>query len=171
MKPLTDGRTRLVPLTRADAAFYIELANHPDIRERVNNIIPYGPEQFDELLGMMAANPHVCVWLIEYAGAPCGVITFGPLLKSPQLFQGGYWLLPEVWGRGIATTALMLVTNYLFKACGAQRIQALVEPENKASCRVLEKAGFHHEGLLRRYYPSRYRGLLDVHMYARVLAS
>ena len=50
----------------------------------------------------------------------------------------------------------------------AERVQALVEPDNGASIRVLEKCGYEREGLLRKFYPSVDRGLIDVFMYASI---
>ena len=47
-------------------------------------------------------------------------------------------------------------------------MQAVVEPDNAASMRVLEKCGYVQEGLLRKYYLSKTRGLIDVYMYGCV---
>lgn len=162
---LHNDHLALVPLHAAYEKFYIDLANHPAIRERINNSIPYMRDHFDELL--KRDSPHHYVWIIEEHGTSKGAITFAPLKSHPQIFQGGYWLDPSVWGRGLASQALKLASDYLFRDGGAERIQAMVEPENVPSMRVLEKCGFRHEGLLHKYYPSKYRGLLDVHMYAR----
>jgi len=62
----------------------------------------------------------------------------------------GYWLGEPYWGRGIVTEALVAVTRYAIDACRLTRIYALPFASNKASCRVLEKAGYVLEGHLRR---------------------
>ena len=54
-------------------------------------------------------------------------------------------------GRGIATQAVKLAVEVAFEDLGLHRVQAAVVPENRASARVLEKAGFREEGLARRY--------------------
>ncbi|KGP91092.1 alanine acetyltransferase [Pontibacillus chungwhensis BH030062] len=59
----------------------------------------------------------------------------------------GYSLAHAYNGKGYATEAVKLVVAYAFTVLGLHRIEAGVMPRNQASCRVLEKAGFHKEGL------------------------
>jgi RimJ/RimL family protein N-acetyltransferase len=59
----------------------------------------------------------------------------------------GYWLRPEARGRGLATRAARLLAAWAF-GLGLQRVQALTAPENLASQRVLERAGFTNEGVV-----------------------
>lgn len=62
----------------------------------------------------------------------------------------GYWLGEEFWGRGIATDALIAVTQYAFSTYDLCRLHAHVFEWNRASARVLEKAGYALEGRLRK---------------------
>lgn len=62
----------------------------------------------------------------------------------------GYWLGQEFWGRGIATEALIAVTDYAFSNYDVCRLFAHVFDWNEPSARVLEKAGYVFEGRLRR---------------------
>ncbi len=62
----------------------------------------------------------------------------------------GYWLAEPFWGRGIATEALIAVTDYALATHALTRIYALPFASNAASCRVLEKAGYALEARLRR---------------------
>ncbi len=71
----------------------------------------------------------------------------------------GYALARRYWGRGLASEAARAATRFGFETAGLQRIMAVLLPENKASRRVLEKAGFVYEGNA-RYYD------LDVAYYA-----
>ena len=52
-------------------------------------------------------------------------------------------------GRGVATLALELIARFAFAELGAARVQLRTEPDNVASQRVAEKAGFTREGVLR----------------------
>jgi [ribosomal protein S5]-alanine N-acetyltransferase len=61
----------------------------------------------------------------------------------------GYWLGEAYWGRGIVTEALMLVTDYVFEHQNMLRLFALPFADNAASIRVLEKAGYVREAILR----------------------
>lgn len=61
----------------------------------------------------------------------------------------GYWLTPDVWGRGIATDALRRFTGFLFETFPVDRLYATVFGWNPASIRVLEKCGYQFEGRTR----------------------
>lgn len=61
----------------------------------------------------------------------------------------GYWIGQEYWGRGVMTEALALLTRALFSDARLLRLFALPLADNPASVRVLEKAGYVREGLLR----------------------
>lgn len=62
----------------------------------------------------------------------------------------GYWIGRAYWGKGIATRAVNLLTDYGFNRLGLIRIYAGVFESNMASRRVLEKAGFSLEGIAYR---------------------
>jgi [ribosomal protein S5]-alanine N-acetyltransferase len=62
----------------------------------------------------------------------------------------GYWLGQPFWGRGIATEALVAITEYAVATHGLTRVFAVPFASNTRSCRVLEKAGYVLEGRLRR---------------------
>lgn len=62
----------------------------------------------------------------------------------------GFWLGEEFWGRGIMTEALTAMTAHAFSRYGLGRIFACVFEWNKATMRVLEKAGYEREGVLRK---------------------
>ena len=53
----------------------------------------------------------------------------------------GYRLLPEYWGQGLATEASKAILRYGFEVLKLRRIVAIAMLENKASMRVMEKAG------------------------------
>lgn len=61
----------------------------------------------------------------------------------------GYALRREFWGRGLAQDMLALALTHAFDAIGLNRIEADIDPDNAASCRLAERLGFTREGLLR----------------------
>jgi RimJ/RimL family protein N-acetyltransferase len=63
----------------------------------------------------------------------------------------GYWLLAHARGKGLATSALLLVARWAFDALGVKRIGLNADPRNVASVRVAERVGFTREGLLRSW--------------------
>ncbi|MEM6751812.1 MAG: GNAT family N-acetyltransferase [Cyanobacteria bacterium P01_C01_bin.38] len=56
-----------------------------------------------------------------------------------------YGLAKEYWGKGIATKAAKVSVLYGFERANLDRIIALALPENEASKKVIEKAGFKYE--------------------------
>lgn len=82
----------------------------------------------------------------------------------------GYWLAERFWGRGIVSEAVSLFTAYAFERFDLVRIHADPFAGNRASCRVLEKAGFVAEGLMRANV-LKDGALLDQWMYARIRAT
>lgn len=62
----------------------------------------------------------------------------------------GYYVAESYWGRGIVTNAVIKVCEYVFENSDIIRIFAEPFAYNTASCRVLEKAGFSLEGVLRK---------------------
>ncbi|MGB2874140.1 MAG: GNAT family N-acetyltransferase [Gaiellaceae bacterium] len=63
----------------------------------------------------------------------------------------GYWVAKDARGRGVATRALRLVARWALEDLGLPRVQLVTDPDNLASQRVAEKAGFRREGVLRQY--------------------
>ena len=64
----------------------------------------------------------------------------------------GYALLPDERGKGYGSEAVQIMADYLFLTKNIVRIQAETHPENVASQRVLEKAGFRKEGIVRKSF-------------------
>ena len=75
------------------------------------------------------------------------------LINQPQgTMEISYFLVPSERGKGYATEATQLMVDYLFLSKNIGRIQATTNVNNKASQRVLEKAGFQTEGTIRKLH-------------------
>ncbi len=98
----------------------------------------------------MAVDSHTN-FAIEVKGKAVGGI--GVLLKEDIYKKNaeiGYWLGEEYWGKGIISSAINEIVAYTFKKFESNRIYAGVFEYNLASMRVLEKAGFHQEAVLKK---------------------
>ena len=62
----------------------------------------------------------------------------------------GFWLGETFWGRGVMTAAVSLFVPWAFERYSLTRIYAHVFEFNVASMRVLEKAGYTREGILKK---------------------
>jgi ribosomal-protein-alanine N-acetyltransferase len=78
----------------------------------------------------------------------------------------GYRLNDRFWGKGIATEAVKLITDYIFDNLGINRIQAFVMPENIKSQEVLKRNGFIKEGVIRQGHMWKGHGVVDLILYS-----
>ncbi|XP_049374377.1 uncharacterized protein LOC125839446 [Solanum verrucosum] len=100
-------------------------------------------------------------------GKPIGYICVSPHVGSDR-FKGeiGYVLSSKYWGKGIATKAVKMVAATIFVEWPhLVRLEGMVNIDNIRSQRVLEKAGFTREGVLRKYYIFK-RKLSDLVMFS-----
>lgn len=63
----------------------------------------------------------------------------------------GYALAKSAWGKGYAGEALPPLVDYAFREMQLNRLDAVIDPRNVASARVLERLGFVHEGTQREH--------------------
>jgi [ribosomal protein S5]-alanine N-acetyltransferase len=83
---------------------------------------------------------------------------------STHTAEIGYWLGEEYWGQGIISEALPAFTNWVWRNREVERLWAGVFDGNGASRRLLEKAGYRYEGLMRGHV--RKEGIVkDLHIY------
>jgi [ribosomal protein S5]-alanine N-acetyltransferase len=92
-------------------------------------------------------------WGITLKGQNKVIGSCGFLNIAPQHYRSeiGFELSKDFWGQGIASEALDLVIKYGFEQLKLHRIQALIEPLNFSSQKLVERKGFIKEGLLRNY--------------------
>ncbi|WP_042169417.1 GNAT family N-acetyltransferase [Paenibacillus gorillae] len=81
----------------------------------------------------------------------------------------GYFVDQQHNGKGYATAAVSLCVEKAFNELGLHRVQAGVMPRNTPSIRVLEKAGFRHEGLAQQYL--KINGAWEDHALFAILSS
>jgi RimJ/RimL family protein N-acetyltransferase len=90
------------------------------------------------------------VLLIARGDERIGFVSWFQVDFAPSYYWSiGIGLLPEARGKGYGTLAHRLLTRYLFAHTTAHRIEGVTEAENLAEQRVIEKAGFTREGVMR----------------------
>ncbi|MGK9050390.1 GNAT family protein [Neorhizobium sp. CSC1952] len=81
-----------------------------------------------------------------------GGLTIGYIRRgAAQSCMIGYWMGERHAGQGHMLAALQVAIPYIYGGLQLHRIEAACIPENWKSVRLLEKAGFEREGLLRKY--------------------
>jgi len=80
----------------------------------------------------------------------------------------GYWLASHARGRGVATRALRLITEWTLGTTDVIRLELYTDLENDASGRVAARAGFEREGIRRAWDLDRGGRPIDVIFYVLV---
>src|SRR5215213_1604602 len=127
---------------------------------------PYEIEHAESFINRITAQQSSIVLCIEYSNECVGVIGCFPqadvYCKTAEL---GYWLAEPFWGKGIMTEAVKRVCDYIFTNFDIVRIYAGVFEWNQPSMKVLEKAGFKHEGISEKNV-FKDGQIIDEHRYA-----
>lgn len=156
---LVDGTVRITPVRPADEETVFRLNSLPEVVATSVPPVAPGRDEVARLCARAESN-----WLSgkradmairdaatgTYAGE-LGLYYHEPFIGLATI---GYSLLPEWRGRGYATRALRLVSRWAFAEAGISRLVAGTHPDNSASQRVLERAGFTREGLARGRLPA-----------------
>jgi RimJ/RimL family protein N-acetyltransferase len=86
-------------------------------------------------------------------GSKIGYIWHFTLMHpAGKLLEIGYFLAPSERGKGYCTEAVKIMADYLFLSRDIMRVQATADARNLASQKVLEKAGFKKEGMVRKLF-------------------
>ncbi|MEU2613343.1 GNAT family N-acetyltransferase [Micromonospora sp. NPDC007271] len=154
---LTDDVVTLRRVTLGDTDALHRLHTLPEV---VANRVPPLPPTWESIeRRCRRAENH---WLagrsadLAILDAASGTLVGGCVLHYDEPATGqamlGCSMLPEARGRGLTTRAMGLLVGWAFDI-GLARLWAGTRPENVAAQRVLEKAGFRREGMLRGRLP------------------
>jgi ribosomal-protein-alanine N-acetyltransferase len=157
---LEDGDVTLRPLAEADDPALAVAARDPVVLYYTSIPENYTEEHAREFIARGGNNYAI---VDTETDKLLGVVGFKTHDHSRAHF--GYWVAKEARDRGVATRALRLLSVWAVEEHGFARLQLIVEPENLASIRVAERAGFRREARLRSYIELR-GARRDVHIYA-----
>lgn len=148
------GATCAVRRWRArDAASLVRYANNINVARYLRDRFPHPYTAADARAFLAMATSRDAqgtTFAIDIGGEAVGGV--GILAGSDiERFSAeiGYWLGEPFWGRGVATETVTLVTADAFARLNLLRLFALPAAPNTASARVLEKAGYQREAVLR----------------------
>jgi RimJ/RimL family protein N-acetyltransferase len=151
-RELRTGRLRLRPPAEVDApAVFASFAADPEVTRyltwRPHRTLDDAEAALAARRGRLAQGAEYS-WILERAESPgvIGVVSAWPADGAVEL---GFVLARAHWGQGLATEAVVAVRDWALDA-GAQRVWATCDLENRASARVLEKAGFERLGNFER---------------------
>lgn len=167
---LETERLYLRKITEQDAPHLMEYLSDEEVMKH------YGLEPFESVEDALGEIQWYDSLLAEQSGIRWGIsmknderiigsVGFHRYVPQHHRVEIGFELSKAYWGKGIAGEALNAVLSYGFEHFPIQRIEALIEPENVASQRLVEKHGFVREGLLRKYEYTRSK-YDDLYMYS-----
>ena len=145
---LTDGEVTLRPFEESDIRAHVD---GEDDETRLWFGQP-GPSTYDGMREVVerwrrerAAGTRLTFAIVK-DGETVGGVEARPRGEVTSL---SWWLSAGQRGRGYATRAVRLLTDYAIENLGARRVQAEVDPRNAASLRVATRAGLQREGVQR----------------------
>lgn len=148
---LVDGDLTLRRAVPADATDIAEVYNEADVQ----HWMLWEPEEFDQAEALANIERSEEAWA-EGSNAPFRIVVDGHVVGGVNLsFQGhqvaeiAYFLRTSARGRGLATRAVLLASEWGFRERALARIQLRVDPANFASVALAERAGFVFEGVER----------------------
>ncbi len=164
-QPIDTPRLILRPFRPEDAAgAWKNWAGDPQVQHEYGELACADEAQVAALIRGWAARyaqDNFYRWAVTLrdSGECIGQIAFYQVNERHRMADVEYCVGRPWQGQGYATEALSAVVEYAFGHTGLHRLQAFHRGRNAASGRVLAKAGFRREGVLRQsfYYPETNR--------------
>ncbi|HJQ19689.1 MAG TPA: GNAT family protein [Gemmatimonadaceae bacterium] len=151
--PIDCGPCALRPWRLDDAEALADVANEREIWMQLRDRFPhpYTRAHADGWVQHAVTQQQPTDLAIAVDGRAAGGIgiTLGSDIERVNA-EIGYWLGKRYWGRGIVSAALRAMTRYAIEEFSLTRVFAIPFVENAGSIRVLEKAGYVREGLMKQ---------------------
>ena len=154
LKVLESERLILRRFVPADAGFILELLNEPSF---VQNIGDRGVRTVSDAERYIETGPAASyarngfgLYLVLLKESSESIGMCG-LIKRESLpgVDLGYAFLPRFWSKGYAIESVRAMLEFAGNEVRLERLLAIVDPNNQGSIRVLEKAGFKYERMVR----------------------
>jgi len=164
-------RFLLRPWQTGDEAALVKHANNKKIWLNLRDSFPhpYTPEDARTWVQIANDDPNILNLAIVFNGEVVGGM--GLALKDDIYYRSaeiGYWLGEAFWNKGIATEATKALMRFAFQHYDICRVYAGVFAYNKASMRVLEKAGFTQGAILKKAV-TKNKQTVDEYIFAVVI--
>jgi ribosomal-protein-serine acetyltransferase len=101
------------------------------------------------------------VYEIWYRDSFAGLIAIKEVDEWNKRTELGYWLIPQLEGKGIMTSCCKAILDFIFSNLGLNRVQIKAAVGNARSSRIPEQLGFKLEGIERggEKFPDHYKDL------------
>lgn len=129
---------------------------------------PYTPEDAKEYITTMLTTDEEMVYAFAITIEDRAVGSIGIFRQTnihSKTAELGYYIAEPYWNKGIGTSAVKQICDYIFQNTDIIRIFAEPFAHNTGSCRILEKCGFKCEGTLRKNAVKN-GAVIDMKMYS-----
>lgn len=163
---------QLRPWRAGDAGALARLLNNRRILDNLRDGLPFPYTERDGaeyIAAMLGADPdRTFAFAITFEDQVAGSIgAFRQENIHARTAEVGYYVGEPYWGKGLGTSAVRQLCEHVFRESDIIRMFAEPFDHNAASCRVLEKAGFQLEGVLRCNAVKNGK-TVDMRMYSRI---
>lgn len=157
---MVERRVALRELAVADAPALAECLTHPLVAATVVDEVPSDLDAYRDLIisnqrAAQAVGRTTYRLAVVVTGRVVGNATLTVTSVAHARGEIGYFLHPDLWGRGLATEVAGMLLSLGFGELSLHRIEATTAPDNEPSRRVLEKVGMRFEGRIRDHYQVR----------------
>ncbi|OGD45383.1 hypothetical protein A3K79_07430 [Candidatus Bathyarchaeota archaeon RBG_13_46_16b] len=133
-------------MEKEDLPLYVEWVNDPSFFGEYNPLEQTTKAEMEKNYDSAIAERRR-FFIEKKDGTKIGVVNTFP---AGDLLEIGFTLTPNERGKGYGPEAVVILVDYLFLARDLVRIQAATDLRNVASQKVLERAGFTREGVVRK---------------------
>ncbi|WP_250562936.1 GNAT family N-acetyltransferase [Sphaerisporangium fuscum] len=147
------SRVELRPLTLADQDEFCSLVRASSELHQPWMQLPVTAEEFQLWMRRFDDGTNLGFLIrVRETGAAAGMVNINSIIRGR--YQGaslGYAAFAPLAGQGYMTDGLTLALRHAFTELRLHRLEANIQPENKASLALAQRLGFRYEGLSRAY--------------------
>jgi RimJ/RimL family protein N-acetyltransferase len=153
--PLTDGDILLRPWERGDVKAVTAACQDPEIPRWT--VVPHNyterhARDFINATGAdIASGRELALAIVDLDDRVVGALGLSNFDWPDLKGEIGYWVVAGARRGGVGSRATRLLAIWAIRQLGLERVELLANPENDASLKLAERAGFTREGTLRRY--------------------
>lgn len=166
---LETERLVLRQISIADAEDIFLLRTNPEAMKYINRPALQSNDDVIELINKMTNTAERINWgiTLKNQNKIIGTIGYHKIDKENYRAEIGYMLSPEYWNTGLMSEAITKVIEYGFNAMNLHSIEAVINPENTVSRKILRKFNFIKEGYFKEnfYFEGKF---LDSEVYSLI---
>ena len=148
------------------------LENDTSLWQYGNSNVPYSRYALGRFIeqssGDIYADGQLRLTVRTCQGVPVGFVDLQDFDHTHSRAEVGIVILPEMQGRGYATEALRLLSEYAGTVLHLHQLYALVSEDNVRACSLFSRSGYRHSCTLHEWLKAD-NGYTDARLYVKIL--